>query len=163
MDRPILKRENPYEIQNNVSIITYFDKQGDEKGKFIVDMCDLERVIRHKWSETNNGYIASYPNGKILLLHRFITNCPDGMMVDHINHDRRDNRRSNLRICTAKVNCNNKSKEAKCITEKHQNGHIYYIVYFKGQYKGCFTNKQKAETKVEELKEIYKKENPLYI
>jgi hypothetical protein len=37
-------------------------------------------------------------------LHRFITNCPKGMEVDHINGDTLDNRRSNLRICLHRQN-----------------------------------------------------------
>jgi hypothetical protein len=31
-------------------------------------------------------------------------NPPDGMMVDHINHDTLDNRRFNLRVCTKTQN-----------------------------------------------------------
>lgn len=41
--------------------------------------------------------------------HRVITNCPDGMVVDHINHDPLDNRRCNMRICEVGDNNRNLS------------------------------------------------------
>jgi hypothetical protein len=43
-------------------------------------------------------------------MHRFITNCPDGLVVDHINHVRHDNRKANLRIVTMKENGQNHGK-----------------------------------------------------
>ena len=43
-------------------------------------------------------------------LSRLIMNPPEGMQVDHINHDPTDNRRSNMRICTAAENARNGRK-----------------------------------------------------
>jgi hypothetical protein len=44
---------------------------------------------------------------RLLLMHRMIMQAPPGMVVDHINHDGLDNRRSNLRLCTQRDNMQN--------------------------------------------------------
>lgn len=40
-------------------------------------------------------------------MHRLITNCPENLVVDHINHITTDNRKCNLRICTQFANKQN--------------------------------------------------------
>lgn len=54
-----------------------------------------------KWNKKEKKYDRLY-------LHRVIMNAPKGMDVDHINGDKLDNRRENLRICTRSDNINNK-------------------------------------------------------
>lgn len=48
-----------------------------------------------------------YNSGKVRL-HRFITNCPKDMVVDHINGDTLDNRLCNLKITTQSENNKNR-------------------------------------------------------
>jgi hypothetical protein len=45
---------------------------------------------------------------RVIGMSRVITDCPRGMVVDHINHDTLDNRRCNLRICTHGQNMANR-------------------------------------------------------
>ncbi len=67
-------------------------------GKFaMVDNEDFDKVSGINWSFSKKGDAWNATKGK---MHRFIMNASDGSVVDHINHDPLDNRRSNLRVCT---------------------------------------------------------------
>ena len=107
-DVPIMKRQNEYEIYGDVAIFSYYDKNHVPIGEFKIDRKNVEKIKGFKWSIMNTGYIAAYKDGKTILLHRFVTDCPKGLVVDHINHDKKDNRICNLRVCTQKENCQNR-------------------------------------------------------
>lgn len=79
----------------------------------LVSECDFERVGQFKWSLDQNGYavrmIQIARTGGIrqrrkVLLHRFLLDAPGGMEVDHINHDKLDNRRDNIRLVSRTLN-----------------------------------------------------------
>lgn len=81
----------------------------------LIDDEDYEKVSFYKWhisGNKNNDYVVhTLPrNGKkrpMLRMHRFIIDAPDGTCVDHINGNRYDNRKSNLRLCTQRDNSHN--------------------------------------------------------
>lgn len=74
------------------------------KGKVaIIDNDDLHLVNSISWRLHSQQYAYSNKG----LMHRIIMKCPDGMEVDHINHDKLDNRKINLRICTKSENSRN--------------------------------------------------------
>ena len=78
---------------------------------FLIDIEDYDKIKDLCWYESKQGYIHHKDKGQqIMQLHRLITGCPRDKVVDHINHNKRDNRKSNLRICTQKENCNNRPK-----------------------------------------------------
>ena len=87
----------------------------------IIDDEDWEMVKLYNWHieyapATLTYYVNTNKcdnNGKQhnLRLHRYLTNCPKDKMVDHINHDGRDNRKSNIRICTHEENQWNRYKK----------------------------------------------------
>jgi hypothetical protein len=73
----------------------------------LVDDDDYERVSKFNWhlhqSADRDGYYAS-SNVK---MHRLIINAPHGSVVDHINGNKLDNRKENLRFCTHAENAQN--------------------------------------------------------
>lgn len=75
---------------------------------FIFDTEDLPVVQSHKWSIENSGYVHSTVSGKHIRLHQQIMKAPDGMVIDHINGDKKDNRKCNLRIASNMENCRNR-------------------------------------------------------
>lgn len=92
------------------------------KGKFaIVDDADFEWLNQWKWSYTGHmrgeqfGYAVRrvYPNGRYekgvtILMHRLIM-CPSNeQQVDHIDNDRLNCRRLNMRLCSRRENLCNK-------------------------------------------------------
>ena len=89
-------------------------KQGHKrKGKQValVDDEDFERINKWRWHVNSSGYAVrkDYNNGKkTTLMHRVVLNAPDGMDVDHINHNTLDNQKSNIRICTNNENMRNR-------------------------------------------------------
>jgi hypothetical protein len=83
----------------------------------LVDDADYEFLNQWKWCTHQFGkkWYAVRGQGtrktqKILLMHRVITNAPDGMEVDHWDHDGLNNQRYNLRVCTSSQNKANKPK-----------------------------------------------------
>lgn len=74
----------------------------------IVDDEDYEYLNQWKWCINSNGYAIRSEKGKHILMHKVIIN--DKSNVDHINGDRLDNRRNNLRLATHKENMRNKNK-----------------------------------------------------
>jgi hypothetical protein len=77
--------------------------------KFIIcDDEDYELLSSFKWS-ISRGYALYCKDNKVESCHRLLTNCPKGLQVDHINGNRLDNRRENLRIVTSQQNNMNRS------------------------------------------------------
>jgi hypothetical protein len=80
-------------------------------GQFaIVDDKDFNELNKYKWY-VSHGYVTRKDNGKAIFMHRVIMNTPEGMHTDHINHNKLDNRRENLRIVTNQQNQQNRKKE----------------------------------------------------
>ncbi len=94
---------------------------------FIFDREDYEKVSQYSWHVgTREGYLMAmiYGTKKSILLHRLIMNEPDGMVVDHMNHDPLDNRKCNLRLVTFSQNQMNRNQICKAksgVTGVYQN------------------------------------------
>ena len=91
---------------------------------FVVDYADYKTASELKWHTIKTGYIVHtlYRGGNILL-HRFLMKPEKGMVVDHIDHNPRNNRRSNLRVCS--VSQNQKNRKARRHTRSGLKGATY--------------------------------------
>lgn len=102
--------KNEFEILSDGSVkIFLVNKNNERVGETLIDLEDLERVLRYKWRLSTGNYVRG-GKGNFDWLHRFIMNCPKDMEVDHIEHNTLDNRKHKLRICTHKENCNNRRR-----------------------------------------------------
>jgi hypothetical protein len=87
----------------------------------LVDDDDYNFVNQWKWKPIKSGkriYAGRNIRGKngkkwaCVLMHRLLTDAPDGMQVDHIDGDTLNNSRSNLRVCTQSQNQVNSSGQS---------------------------------------------------
>lgn len=93
----------------------------------IVDDEDFEELSKYKWQyhlgyAKRGLYIPEKRNNINLSMHKQITSCPKGLVVHHINHNRLDNRKENLKICSVRDNHKSQKqpKEGRRYTSKYQ-------------------------------------------
>lgn len=74
-----------------------------------IDASDLHLLSARPWTVKTHRKKSYVMVGRRIALHREIAMPAEGLVVDHINGDSLDNRRANLRVCTARDNHRNKS------------------------------------------------------
>jgi len=84
----------------------------------IVDKQDYDYLVQWKWRYSTNGYAVrqtkSKGKTKNIFMHRVILGLDIlGIETDHINRNKLDNRRINLRIATRSQNNTNKNARGK--------------------------------------------------
>ncbi len=78
----------------------------------LVDDEDFDELNSYKWYLNTTGYAerSIWKPRRNITLHRFLLNPDKGMEVDHINRDKLDNQKINLRISTPGQNKFNRLK-----------------------------------------------------
>lgn len=105
-------KENEWEFDGDIAICTTTSGE-----RFIVDKCDYDTVRKYCWHISNaSGYVVANSRDKTnrsIFLHRLILNVSGrDTFVDHINWDKSDNRRINLRVATKSENNTNIKRKA---------------------------------------------------
>ena len=84
------------------------------------------------WCCHHSGYAQTNVQGA-KSYHQIYLNYEDGLVADHINHHKFDNRFDNLRIVTQQQNCRNKSMPSNNtsgkmgVYRKMENGMSYWV------------------------------------
>ena len=117
----INKKYNEYEVSSDI-VKVYIDN--DKEKVMLCDLEDWETLKNYYWKENKDGYAVTVNNYKIIRFHRCVFSLTDPkIQVDHINGNRLDNRKINLRICSNQENSFNKY-------ENSNNSSGYKGVYF---------------------------------
>lgn len=73
---------------------------GNSTHPALVDEDDYKLASGYGWCINGVGYVVAHVDGRVVYLSHFLLDVPDDMVVVHLNGDKFDFRRANLRIGT---------------------------------------------------------------
>jgi hypothetical protein len=101
----------------------------------LVDDEDHKWLLQFKWYADEQGYarrnVGSGLKRVVVRMHREILQAPKGFEVDHINGNKFDNRRCNLRLATHNQNQQN------CVAYKNNTSGFKGVTWNKRDQKWC--------------------------
>jgi len=173
----MMTMKNSYKICENYVII-YYTSEAGENFEILVDEEDFNRIVDFGYSINchrmlNTGlvypsfteYVGKNSKGKSKykshLLHRFILNFPD-FIIDHVNNNTLDDRKSNLKLSNKSLNGINRIGANKNNVSGYRNVSLHNGKYFvqlqidgKNKVLGSFANPEEANTFAEEMRRKY--------
>jgi hypothetical protein len=108
-----------------------------------VDEEDFMRCFSHNWRLDPKGYVCTSIDGgaSYLFLHNFLLNLPNGSGIDHIDRNKLNNSKSNLRLATnsqqganRNIFKNNTSGYKGVTIKKTSTGRLRYAARIKVNY-----------------------------
>ena len=75
--------------------------------EFTIEKSDYERVKMYRWRFDKHGYVCANSKdttNRVIKMHRIITFAKKNDIVDHINWDKSNNTKGNLRLCSKSDN-----------------------------------------------------------
>ncbi len=98
------KKYNTYDLSGEYGI-GYLNNNEE----FYFDLEDYNKIKNYYWQISTNGYIYNRTSEEYILLHRLILNLSiEELTGDHIDLNRKNNRKYNLRICSMQENSFNR-------------------------------------------------------
>lgn len=171
-----VEKRKKYRIKENVYIeyddyikILVYGKDVKPNGYFIIDKEDLEKSKKYQWHIDSTGYaktsIKNNDKYKIISFHRYLIGAENNEFVDHINGERNDNRKNNIRICSMQQNSHNRGISKNNTSgvkgvSKRKNGNWQAGIRFNGTsyYLGTFEKIEDAIKSRKNAEEKYFKE-----
>ena len=114
------------------------------KRYIIVDDSDYKKLSKFDWW-FDGRYACREIKNKKVYLHRIILNYPSDE-VDHINRNKLDNRKENLRSVTRSVNCLNKNAKGVSWHKPYKKWRARICVIGKEKFLGYFKTYNEART-----------------
>lgn len=137
-----------YEIDGDTAIC--YTSSG---APFYIDKEDIDIISNRSWRVDTRGYISGRYNGKFINLHRYILGVDDPkVFVDHMDRNKLNNRKNNLRLCNRAQNQRNYNQRAdntsgfSGVYWNTHNKRWKAMIHFnkKAYYLGCFDNYEDA-------------------
>ena len=163
--------KNKYVIDGD-TLIVYNRK---DNRQILFDAEDFYFINEHTWCinvyytnkskqeyvVTNIKQISGY---KLKQVHRLLMNEPVNMLVDHMNGNTLDNRKSNLRIVTHKINNHNETKAKGYFWNKNiKKWQSSICVNYKTIYLGLYNTEIEARAAYLEAKKKYHPTAPIHL
>ena len=141
-----------------------YNRKHELKCMAIIDIDDVERVSKIHWNTNSKGYIFGKIDGKMTRLHHLILdfkwNGNQQYTIDHINRNKLDNRKCNLRIADMTTQNRNRSIQPKIkkFISMNNSGNYIVKIYTKDKkelYLGTYSTLEEAI----KIRDNYIKEN----
>lgn len=101
----------------------------------------------------DSGYAVKRVDGNLEYIHRIVMGAKNGEIIDHINGNKLDNRKSNLRVVTKSQN--NRNRDAKGYTKVDSGNYQVKTTYQnKTYYVGSYSCKEHAKIAYEAVTKI---------
>ena len=124
----------------------------------VVDDEDHAALVAHRWCPSGARpyamrIVTAGGVRRAVWMHRVVAQAPDHLEVDHVNGNRLDNRRANLRPCTRSQNAKNLSRRVQVKTSRFKGVHWndrdrrwYAVIHAnrKRHHIGCFSDELAA-------------------
>lgn len=116
-DYLISRRKNKYiELENEYLIELYFPNSNEIEDYAHISKIDYEKCKEVYWKKSEYGYARGYFNKMAVLLHKFITNTDDTILIDHIDRNKLNCTRNNLRFADKSINSLNRDLQSNSTT-----------------------------------------------
>jgi len=133
----------------------------------LVDSEDYKKLTEYEWYFEENGYACrrktyGYYDSKKVYMHReVIGDIPPKMVVDHINGNKTDNRKDNLRVVSQSENAFNSGIRVnntsgyKGVSKFEDRWRARIYINGKEKHLGLFTSKEEAAKAYNEVAKLH--------
>ena len=137
------KKYNDYDLSGEFGV----GWTSNTNKEFYFDLEDYDKIKDYCWYEKDDGAIVC-KSKDIIYMHRLVMNAPNNLQIDHIYHNRNDNRKSKLRIAHNTQNTVNRGMQSNNTSgiigvswnKQLKKWHAYISIYNKRINLGYFDN-----------------------